>query len=105
MGFSPQALRDFERIDVTIHRLPPSRLVAGPMELPMMGSAERHRKFVTDLATERHGLRKFQVMRIGRLAVAEQAGLGGNELQVLLVAATRRMSKRQSAAVGGRQPF
>ena len=94
MGFRPQALGDFERIDVSIHRLPPSRFIAGSMELPVMSAAEWHREFVADFAAERHRLRKFQVMRIGRLSAAEQAGLGGNKFEVRLVAAAGRMPKR-----------
>jgi hypothetical protein len=31
LGFIPQALGDFERIDVSIDRLPPSGFVAGSM--------------------------------------------------------------------------
>ncbi len=52
------------------------------MQLPMMTAAERHGELVADFETERSGLGKPQVMRIGRLPAADQAGLRGNEPQM-----------------------
>jgi hypothetical protein len=62
-----------ERIDVQV--FPPSHFIAGLMQLPMMTGAERYRELVADFETQRSGLRKPQVMRIGRLPAADQAGL------------------------------
>jgi hypothetical protein len=42
------------------------------MDLAMMAAAERHCKFVADLAAKRPVLRKAQVMRIGWRATANQ---------------------------------
>jgi hypothetical protein len=55
------------------------------MELAMVTAAERHRGLVADLATERALLRKPQIMWICRLAPADKAGMGGNELQMIAV--------------------
>ena len=45
------------------------------MQLPMMTAAERYGELVADFETERSGLCKPQVMRVGRLPAADQAGL------------------------------
>ena len=39
----------------------------------MMGAAQRHGELVADLAAQSLHLRKFQVVRIRRLAAAQQA--------------------------------
>jgi hypothetical protein len=62
-----------ERIDVQV--FPPSHLIAGMMQLAMMTAAERYGEFVADFKTQSSGLGKPQVMRIGRLPAADQAGL------------------------------
>ena len=54
---------------------PPCSLVTVAVNLTMMTSAERDGEFVTDFETQGSGLRKPQVMRIGRLPAADQAGL------------------------------
>ena len=56
------------------------------MQLPMMPAAERYGEFVADFEPERSGLRKAQVMRIGWLPAADQAGLRGDEPQMGFVA-------------------
>ena len=43
---------------------PPRDLVAMAMQVAMMFAAQRHGEFVADLASERSGLGKFQMMRI-----------------------------------------
>ena len=52
------------------------------MQLPMMTAAERYGEFVADFETERSGLGKPQVMRIGRLPAADEAWLRGNKSQM-----------------------
>ena len=69
----PQALSNLQGADFQI--FPPSHLVAGLMQLPMMTAAERHGELVADFETQRSGLGKPQVMRIGRLPAADEAGL------------------------------
>ena len=73
----PQPLGDHQRVDVD--RLPPSHLIASQMKLPMMTAAERDGELVADFETQGSRLRKPQVMRIGRLPAANQAGLRGHE--------------------------
>jgi hypothetical protein len=69
----PKPLSNLQGIDFQI--LPPGHLVAGLMQLPMMTTAERHGEFVADFESERSGLGKPQMMRIGWLPAADQAGL------------------------------
>ena len=60
---------------INFEALPPGHLVAGLMQLPMMTAAERYGELVTDFESERSGLGKTQVMRIGRLPAADKTGL------------------------------
>ena len=50
-----------------------------------MRSAERHRKFITDLLSQSARLRKTQMVRVAGLSAADEAGLSGHKAQVLLV--------------------
>ena len=56
------------------------------MQLPVMTAAERDRELVADFETEGSGLREPEVMRIGRLPPADQAGLRVDEPQMGFVA-------------------
>ena len=47
-----------------------------------MASAQGNSKFVADFEAQRSGLRKLQVMRIGRLPSADQTRLRGHESQM-----------------------
>ena len=47
MSLLPKTSRDLERIDPQI--LPPSDLVVGLMELPMVTAAKRYGELITDL--------------------------------------------------------
>ena len=73
MRLLPELLGDWQGIDFQI--LPPGYFIAGLMQLAMMTAAERHRELVADFEAECSWLRKPQVMRIGRLPAADQAGL------------------------------
>ena len=66
--------------------LPPRDLLGGAVRLAMVHPAQRHGEFVADLAAECARRGKPQMMRIGRLPAADQAGLPAHELQMLLVA-------------------
>ena len=61
----------------------------------MMIPAQRHREFVADLASERSGLSKFQVMGIARRALADQAWLCGNECEMGLVSPPHLFAPRR----------
>jgi hypothetical protein len=56
------ALRNFESID--FETFPPSDLVPGLMQLPMMCPARRYREFVAHLEPQSPRLRKLEVMRV-----------------------------------------
>ena len=64
------------------------------MELTMVTAAERHRELVAYFAPERALLRKPQMMWICRLAPADKAGMGGNELQMIAVTQPKRFTQR-----------
>jgi hypothetical protein len=51
MGFEPERAGGGGRINV--RRLPPDRFIAAAMHFAMMAAAERHGKFVADLAAQR----------------------------------------------------
>ena len=80
-------------------------LVADPVQGAVVGAAERHHEFVADLAAERPRLGEAQVVRVGRLAAADQAGLLGDEPQVLLVAVALGLRQREHALVDAGRRF
>ena len=65
----------------------------------MMGTAERDREFIARFTTKRARLHELQVMGIGGLAGAQEAGLLGNVPEVLLVAVAARRAQREHALV------
>jgi len=69
----PKLARDLERINSS--GLPPGPLIAGAMSRSVMDTSERYREFIACLTTKRARLHKPQVMRIGRLARAQEAWL------------------------------
>ena len=71
-AFLPKPLGDWQRIDVDA--LPRRHFIAGLMQVPMVAAAERYGELIADFETQGPGLGKPQVMRIGRLAPANQAG-------------------------------
>src|ERR1700679_1376691 len=100
MGFEPQkSCRGFA---VDAGCCPPGRLVATAMDLAMMAAAQRHRELVADLAAERTRLCKTQMMRVGRRAATDQAGLLHHEAKVLAVAKATRLRVVQFAFVDRR---
>ena len=76
MGFEPQHAGCFGRIYPG--SLPPRGFIAAPMNLAMMASAQRDGELVADLAAKGAGLRKAEVVRVRRLAAADQARLLGD---------------------------
>ena len=69
----PKILGDLERVDIVI--LPPSDLVAGLMQLPVMTAPEGDGEFIANFHPESSGLGEPQVMRVGRLSCANQTRL------------------------------
>jgi hypothetical protein len=81
---------------------PPGDFVAMAMQLLMMLAAEWDRKFVADLASERSRLGKFEVVRIARLAPADQARLRGDKPQMGLIPPSDGFSERPDQVAVGR---
>ena len=83
--------------------MPPHRRNHGPHD---DAPAQRHGEFVADLAAKRPALRKAQVMRIRRLAAANQTRLLGHESDMVAVANPARLGQGQGALVDrlGRTP-
>jgi hypothetical protein len=65
----------------------------------VMDAAERYREFIARLTTKRARLHEPQVMRIRRLAGAQEARLEGNVAKMLLVAVATRGAYREYALV------
>ncbi len=60
-----------------------------------MGAAERDGELIADLAAERPLLGEADVVRVAGLAAADEAGLGGDKLEVGLVAVAASVADRQ----------
>ena len=73
MRLLPQPFGDWQGID--LQTFPPGHLIACLMQLPMMTAAKGYGELVADFETEGSGLCETQVMRIGRLTAADDAGL------------------------------
>ena len=97
MTLLPKSFGDLQGIDLQI--FPKSGFVPGLMNLAVVSAAERDGELVADLATERLRLAKAEVMRVSRLAAADQAGLGGNKSQMSLVAKAFWLSEGENAFV------
>ena len=69
-----------------------------PVQFPMVDPTHRNRELVADLAAEGPRLGKTQMVGIGRRSAAHQAGLGGNELAVILVAQPDGLGRYPAAA-------
>ena len=97
MRLFPQLFGDWQGIDFQV--LPPGHFIAGLMQLAMMTAAERYSELVADFETQGSGLRKPQVMRIGRLPAADEAGLRGDEPQMGFVTQPFGLGNGENALV------
>jgi hypothetical protein len=73
-----------QRIDTGL--APPRGFVAVAMELAMMPPAKRHGELVAGFSTKRPALGKAQVVGVTGSSSADQAGLLGDEADVVAVA-------------------
>jgi hypothetical protein len=83
MSLSPKILRDRKRIDLQV--LPPGDFVARLMQLPVVTTAEWHRKFIADFQANATCLGKSKMMRIARLSTTDHTRLRCDKLQMRLV--------------------
>src|ERR1051326_8485307 len=97
MGLEPKLAGRRGRIDAGSR--PPTGFIAAAVDLTMMATAEWHSELIADLATEGAALGKAQMMRIGRHAATDQTRLLGNEPDVLAIANTPRLGKRQNRLI------
>ena len=95
IGLAPQLLRDVDRIDA--HVVPPGGLVAAVVELAMMGATERDGELVADLAAHGAWLGEADMVRVRRSDAAQQARLGRDVAQMLLVANAVGLWERERA--------
>ena len=93
----PKLARNLERVDAG--GLPSGPLIAGTMSRAVMDTAERYREFIARLTTKRARLHEPQVMRIGRLAGAQEAWLEGHVAKMFLVAVATWRAYREYALV------
>ena len=84
MALLPKVSRNLQGIDFLV--LPPRHLIARLVQLAMVPAAKRHRELVAYFHADGARLRKSQMMRIAGLPAADEAGLGGDEIQVRSVA-------------------
>ena len=101
-GVAPELFRDRSGVDLELP--PPGPFIAAVVQLTMVCTAERDGVLVADLAAERSRLGEAEVVRIARRAAADEAGLGGHEVQVVLVALADRLAdgQRNCCARAGR---
>ena len=67
------------------------------MQFAMMCATDGDRVFVADLSSERAGLGKTKMVRVGRRAAAHDAGLAGHESGMLLVAQANGLANDAAA--------
>src|SRR5262245_29999455 len=96
-GFVPERLGDAERINA--RGRPPGRFLADPMDFAVVHATERDRELVARLAPKRSRLRVAQMMWVGGLATADQAGLAGHVAQVLLAAVAARLGDGERVGI------
>ena len=96
MAFFPQVLGSLHWPNPQIR--PPGLLIAKLVELSMMASAQRNSKFVADFEPQRSGLRKLQMMRIGRLPSVQNRHCGDWAVSVGLASGHLSFSDKTSGS-------
>ena len=86
---SPKLVSGGERIDAGL--FPPCKFVARAVNFAMMHAAERDNELVADLTPECTLLREAKMMRVRRLAPADQAWALGYPLDVNFIAKPTRL--------------
>ena len=93
----PKPAGNLDRVDAGL--LPPCALIAGTVSRPMMDSAQRSNEFVAHFSAERSRLHEAKMVGIGGLSPTYEAGLLGDESEMLLVAVPFRPANREGALV------
>jgi hypothetical protein len=76
---------------------PPGDFVSEAMVVPVVGSAQRYRELVADLAPHGAGLSEPQMVRVSGASPAYKTGLRCHELEVSLVAMAARLADGEFA--------
>src|ERR1035441_5591845 len=97
MALFPKPLGDLNRVDIQV--VPPGHFVASLVQLTMMAAAERNGELIADFQAQGSGLRKAQVMRIGRLTPTDKTGLRRNKPQMAFVTKAFGFCNRQNAFI------
>jgi hypothetical protein len=92
---SPQCERNRHSIDFKAPA--PCRLITVSVNLSMMKATNLHRELIADFAAQRPRPRKAKMMRIRRLAAADDAWLLGHEFEVALVARANGLARGADA--------
>lgn len=95
--FRPKVLGNREWLDAQI--IPPADLVPGLVKLLVVVSAKRHGELVADLQAQSPGLRKPQMMRVGRQLAADEARLRRDIPQMVLVTMSLGFANCQNTLV------
>ena len=93
----PKVVSHFDGIYANF--LPPGALVAHAMHEPMVDATQRDRELVARLAPEGLRLRKAQVVRVGGLSAANEAGLSGDITKMLKIPVATRGGDREDTLV------
>src|SRR5215472_5604339 len=93
----PEPAGNLDRVNTGLP--PPRALVAGAVHRAMMPAAEWDHELVADLAAERAGLGKSEVVGVRGLATAQETRLLRDKAQVLPVAIATRRRDREDALV------
>jgi hypothetical protein len=96
-AFRPKVFRNLKRIDP--HVVPPRRFVPAGVQFTVVVAAKRDGELITDLAAHRPRLGEPDVMGVARRRAAENARLGRDKFQVLLVADAARFGEGEGAFV------
>ena len=94
---APKFTGYLDRIDTDL--VPPCSLVACAMNRAVVDAAERHRKFIAGLTSERLWLHVSKMMWVRCLAAADETSLLSDVAKMLPVAIPARCSNREDALV------
>ena len=97
---SPRARKPPDGLDAV--SAPPGALIAAPVKFAVMRPAQWHGELVTDLLSKSPRLRKAQMMRVAGLPATDEAGLFGDEAQVLSISLPQRFWDCERSLTGYR---
>jgi hypothetical protein len=97
MCFEPQRAHNHSCIDLM--PFPPGRFITAAVDFPMVPATHWYRELIAHFACHGAALCVAKVVRIGRPAPANKAGLLGNEFDVIAIANPARLRQGERAFV------